>query len=201
MICIEPVVDERAARRRIERKRLARLRRLLGRVLRVGGACADEDISPAASSRFRRSLPYLELVRLPYHHLVFEAATRGVTREAHVLVGGCDGQFTLMDMSSLRLGELSEVETFGATIDEGQAVQLARSGLVAAVLRSPGWGGKPRIGELMGSEVVQYPFWVYYHERRAGRLDIKVLDAVTGKLPGPKVKGSILQAFVRARDG
>ncbi len=81
-------------------------------------------------------------------------------------------------------------------IDRGQAVEIARTQLTTAILRGSGWGSAPRLGDVLESDVVGYPFWVYYFERRRGRLDIKLLDAVTGRSPGPKTKATLLQAFV-----
>ncbi len=141
----------------------------------------------------------MEVVWLPCYWMKIEATRKGTSRPVDVLVGGCDGQFTLADLSGVTYESHPDVQPFVPVIDDAEADRIARSGLVSAVLRSPGWRAKPTIGQTLQAELLQYPFWVYTFERRRGRLDIKVLDALTGALPGPKTKASILRAFVDAR--
>ena len=105
----------------------------------------------------------------------------------------------MVDLSSLTIESQEDVEHFSPTLDEAGAVEAARSGLITAVLRSPGWSAKPRVGSLRSVELLQYPFWVYYFERRRGLLDAKLLDAVTGRPTGGKVKDAMMAAFVEAR--
>ncbi len=140
----------------------------------------------------------MDVVWLPYYRVTIESVAKGQSRQIDTLVGGHDGSFAVMDLAGLTLEPQPQAEHFDPTLDEAEADQIARSGLVAAILRSPGWASKPTVGDTHRVELIQYPFWVYTFERRRGRLDIKVLDAVTGNLPGPKVKGSILEAFVSA---
>jgi hypothetical protein len=47
-------------------------------------------------------------------------------------------------------------------------------------------------------EIVQHPFWAYYFRRLGGKLDVKLLDAVTGSLAGPKGKVALIAALERA---
>lgn len=197
MRCIQPVVDRRTALERLERQRFRRFRRfirtLLGRLPR--------SAPTSSSSDFNRPLPYMEIVWLPCYHIAVETTSKGVVRQANVLVGGCDRQFSLVGQPGPVFETRKDVEPFPPTIGQAEAADLAQSGLVSAVLRSPGWRGKPKIGQTRSVELVNQPYWVYYYERRPGRLDIKVLDAVTGKTPGPKTKLAMIQAFIDAGRG
>ena len=51
------------------------------------------------------------------------------------------------------------------------------------------------MGDLVSSDLLLYPFWVYYYERKPGALDILIEDAVTGAKGGAKTKAAILNAF------
>lgn len=141
----------------------------------------------------------MEVVWLPCYWMKIEATQKGTSGPVDVLIGGCDGQFTLADLSGVAFESPPDAEPFPPVLDDARADQIARTGLVTAILRSPGWRAKPTLGQTLQVELLQYPFWVYTFERRRRRLDIKVLDAVTGSLPGPKTKASILRAFVDAR--
>lgn len=154
-----------------------------------------------SSGGFRRPLPYMEVVWLPCYHVRIETVFKGTPRPVDALVGGYDGQCAMMDLSELTFASRDDVEHFPPAISQADAVEIARASLVAAILRSPGWGTKPKIGQTLHVELVQYPFWAYYFERRAGRLDVRVLDAITGKLPGPKTKLAMIQAFIDAGRG
>jgi len=195
---ILPVVDQDTAREKLERQRFKRLRRSLTALLnRLPSRHRDAAGPPAP----RRPLPYMEVVWMPAYHVTIDLTAKGRTHPVDVMVGGRDDQFAMMNMADLTFDRHADPESFPPTIDEPQAEQVARSGIVTAILRTPGWGAKPTIGQTRHIELVQYPFWVYHFERRAGLLDIKILDAVTGNLPGPKTKSTILRAFVEGRDG
>lgn len=160
------------------------------------------QLTPAEPSiELEHPLPYMEIVRLPCYLIAVETIAKGSARDVDVLIGGCDGQFALVGAAGLGFESDDGIEAFPPTINESEAIQQAQSGLVTAIMRSPGWGAKPDIGGVASVELVQAPYWVYYYERRRGRLDIKVLDAVTGNIPGPKVKLSMIQAFVNADCG
>ncbi len=192
---IQPVVDRDAARERLQRRRFDRLRRwaraLVGALPRPNRSAGDAEL--------RQRLPHLELVWLPRYRITIEAATRTETRRANVLIDARDGQATLIDLTDVSLAAHPEAETYAPRLDEHEAVQIARSTLVTAILRSPGWSSKPKIGQTLDVELLQYPLWAYTFERRRGRLDLKVLDAVTGSPGGPKTKATLLAAFVEAR--
>jgi hypothetical protein len=196
---IQPTVDQDAARQRFEHQRFKRLRQALSAGLRYLSPANLLTDRSARVVESHRPLPYMEVVWLPYYHLCIETVAKGASRPVDVLVSSHDGQFAMMDLSGLTFASLDDAEHFDPIMSQDDAVEIARTSLVAAILRSPGWGTKPKIGQTLHVELVQYPFWTYTFERRRGRLDIRVLDAITGKLPGPKTKGTILQAFVAAK--
>ena len=75
----------------------------------------------------------------------------------------------------------------------------ARGEITSALMAHLGLASEERLREVLGVDLLHWPIWVYYYERQPGRLDIRVLDAVTGSKPGPRVRVSLLDAFAAAK--
>lgn len=192
MSFIRPVVDRDTAWQRLDRRRL---RRLSVAWSRVTGRGRRGDGSPSAPGRYRRPLPYLEILWLPCFRVTFEVASGGRTSTVDVLVGGHDRQVTICQAADIQWDSEDGRERFGPDVTETEAPALARRGLLAALSRGRRWGARPSMGEAVGVQLVHYPFWVYYFERRKRMLDVRMLDAVTGSLAGPKAKAALFAAL------
>ncbi len=179
---IKPSISSDDAGRRIERRWWHRFR------------CWK--VTPAEPG----ALPRLELVCLPHYLVTVEVISTGKRREVVTTVEAYAGTFGLFD-DRLPCELRSDHACFPPRISEAEAIEIARNELQMALLRSRGGSRKPLVGEVQDVAMLQYPYWVYYYERRKGRLDIKVLDAVTGGPPGPKIKASLLAAFIDTRSG
>jgi len=186
---IEPRVPESAAVRFFERRRFANLWGLLRRRSSAAGN----------SSEGERRLPCIELVWLPYYIITIKARSSRGGGEITVSVEGYSGAFAIFQMhADVVEGEVGG-ETFAPKLNEKEATRIARSQLLATIMRQRGGREKPVPGEVIRVELLQYPLWVYYYERRRERLDIRVLDALNGSKPGPRLKASILTAFASAK--
>lgn len=173
-------IDADEARRRIERRWWHRL---------WGGATPK----PGA-------LPRLELVRLPYFLVKAEVTLRGQSRAVAVLVEGQSGAFSIVEEAALVCEPRADGPLLPARRSPSEAADIARDALVSSLIRSRASRGRlPTVRNVHAVDVVAYPYWVYYYPRGRGHLDIKVIDALTGDRPGPKVKDSLLSAFVAAR--
>jgi hypothetical protein len=153
------------------------------------GACAGNGATG-------RRLPYLEIVWLPHYRVTFETVRADQRSTVDTLIGGHDRQVTICDFNGVLWDSEAAHETFDPELRETEAPELARRGLLAALLR--GRGPKPSIGKMLNLQLVHYPYWAYYYERRGGLLDVKMLDAVTGSPAGPKTKVAFLAALVKA---
>lgn len=192
---IEPAVDEAAARQRL---RPGRFSRLMGSLLyrwdqfvRRQTKRAGTDVTPQATP----DLPRLELIWMPAYRMTVAARVKGNDRTATVLVGGRDGTVRVVDGRTLEL-QPHDGDVFPATVNASRATEAAQTGLTNVVRSTPGMGVRPDVGDTSGIAPVAYPYWVETYERRPGRLDIRVLDAVTGQPAGPRVKIAIVEAFV-----
>ena len=87
-------------------------------------------------------------------------------------------------------------ELFPPKLDEAAAVGLGRKELLRAIMRRRGQRDKPYLEETLSTDLYYYPYWAYYFERRRGRLDMAVLDAVTREKGGAKTRAGILSALV-----
>jgi len=141
----------------------------------------------------------LERVWMPYYLFEYGLESKGLERSVVVSVDGWAGEFSLFGTSPTVNDESIEEDWYSPKLDGDEAQAIAKRELALAVLRRRSRGEKPSVGGLLSSDLLLYPFWVYYYERRPGALDILVQDAVTGAKGGAKTKVAILEAF-KAQD-
>ena len=119
-------------------------------------------------------------------------------------IEGFSGSFAIFEMSAAVMDGESPGETFPPVITGEAAEALARDGLVTTLLRRSGQARRARPAATLSVELLRWPYWVYYHRRRRGGMDIQLLDAATGSRPGHKIKLGLLNAFrnqSRSRQG
>jgi hypothetical protein len=184
MLHLEPRNDLAAALRFFNR------RRWLRRVLRLG--------LPYPHTLSNR-LPYAELVWMPFYLITYRVTSRRGTGTTDVSVDAYLGAFGVFQMHANLLDEPVEGEIFPPHMAEDEAITFGRKRLLETIMFRRGHRNKPVPGEAENITVFYYPFYVYYYERRRGKLDIRVFDAVRGENPGSKTKGSILRAMVHSR--
>lgn len=185
-------VSAERAWRRLHRPPLTRLRRV---ARRIAGR------TEPAPQQLHGKLPYLEVVWLPSHLLTFR--TELSERPAHALVGGFDGTCTVTDLRTVRWEDAPEREVFVPSIDTDNARTIAAGQLARMHARRPGLRGRS-VPAAESSELVQYPYWVYYYGRRPmtrwkRRIDLRLLDAVTGQPAGARAKNGFLTALSSTR--
>jgi hypothetical protein len=125
---------------------------------------------------------HLELIHLPAYFIVSsgEAGARGL------LIDAQEGHAAAVDLSQASW-EQREPD-FACAIDHAGALELARLWRLAN-RGNPASAGQPRV------ELIGYPYWVYYYRRAAGKLDAKLVDAVSGARAGPRTKIALLAAL------
>ena len=119
-------------------------------------------------------------------------------RDVAATVEAYSGSFALFDDRTASREPEADRPCFPPQIEPEDAAEIARNGLQVALLRGRRGQRNAVVGQVRRVDILQYPFWVYYYERRKNRLDIKILDAVTGGPPGPKVRTSLLAAILAA---
>ena len=137
----------------------------------------------------------VELVWLPSYLVTIELELRGVRSNVTCTVEGLSGSFAIFQMHAQIEDGHPDGESFEAVLDAETAEKLARDLLVKSILRRRGRAGKPIPGATQRVEALLWPYWVYYHRRRGGRMDIALLDGATGDRPGHKIKLGLLEAF------
>lgn len=144
-------------------------------------------------------LPYAELVWMPHYLITFRVVSPKGPGESDVSVDAYLGAFAIFQMhDQLREGEMEE-DAFPPEMPAAQAVADARKRLLQSIMYRRGHRNKPYPEEALALQTFYYPFYVYYYERRRGKLDIKVFDPVRGENPGSKTKNAILRAMVVQR--
>ncbi|NUM54960.1 MAG: hypothetical protein HUU46_15035 [Candidatus Hydrogenedentes bacterium] len=144
-----------------------------------------------------RALPYLELVWMPQYLMTF--AMHGIRgpETACVTVDAYSSQFALFFAENQVRSGVPDGELPEPDLSPARAEATARANAHKWLLRYHRVR-RLTIGALVSIEVLRYPFWVYYYQRRRGLLDVRIADAVTGELPGSKTKYAIVRAFQRA---
>lgn len=189
MECIRPSIDETQARGRFERRRFGdRLRRLLYYV---------SAFSPRSIDGISKELPHLEQVWLPHYLVEVSVDHGGRMREVSVLVGGHDPHAAIVARNRIALEERPLEESFAPRLTPEEAIDAARQAVVKALSQRGRWRATLELAA--APRVVQHPYWAYYFARRGGRLDVRLLDAVTGQPTGPKVKAALLAALADRR--
>lgn len=184
MIAVRPQVAAESARQHFERGWWSRLRR------RRSEPCDATPDGPTLS------LPRLECVYLPYYRVIIESAGPQASQDVATTVEAHAGTFSLFDPTRVTLDPAADGLTFPPKLSIDAAVDIARHGLELCAQSSRTRHKRIKVGRAKQVDVLHYPYWVYYHARRRGAIDIKVLDAITGTAPGPKIKMSILTALI-----
>ncbi len=177
-------IGANAARAKIEKSKSFRIDRLVA-------AFVPSFLPPIQTSR---TLPFLELVWMPQYLMTFAMHGRRGAETAGVTVDGMTGQFTLFFAEHQVCEGAPEGESPEPAIGPDRAEAIARRAAQSWLLRYHRVR-RLNIGALESIAVLRYPFWVYYYQRRRGLLDLRVMDAVTGELPGSKLKYGIVRAF------
>ncbi len=148
-----------------------------------------------------RQLPCIERVWMPAYAVRLRTAVREKESMMWVSVDAWSDYFSILEaQEELAVHELQE-EVFPPKIDEAQAADISRKGLMRFILAQRGQINKPTIESVEEVVLYYYPVYVYYGRRFGKYLDIKVLDGYTGKSGGAKMRISVLDAFVAQRKG
>jgi hypothetical protein len=138
----------------------------------------------------RASTARIELTLLPYYLVTFgESSTK-----LRFLASAQNDHVARFNHARLRWRQCDEGQVLPAIITPQLAEQHAQAFLSRAALASG--RSAQAIGVPLSAELVAYPYWVYYYQRSAGKLDAKLLDAVTGAPAGPRVKSAFLAAIL-----
>jgi hypothetical protein len=186
MTYIEPRVSEAAARRFFQR-RPGTLWGLLG----PGRLRASDANQP-------KPLPHLELIWIPYFLVPIHVRSRRGPGTIHVSVEAHSGAFAVFQMHENLVEGTPRGEAFTPKVDAEEAKRIGRQELLRTIMRRRGQREKPVIEDADEPSVFYYPYWVYYYERRRGRLDIRLCDALTREKGGTRTKAGVLSAFMAA---
>jgi len=189
--CLTVRIASKRAAGFFERPRLLNLYGLLVKPTRVAKR-SDPD---------SRKLPFLECLWMAAYAVLVRTTVRRAESNIWTSVDGCSGDVTLFD-AVVELSPCEKtVDFLPPGLDETAAAAAARAGLQKHILRRRGQINKPVIEGVDQILLYYYPVWVYYYRRRRRYIDIKVLDAVTGKPAGAKVRVGVLNALVASRRG
>lgn len=146
-------------------------------------------------------LPRLELIYFPYYLVEIAVSSSKGPGTVQLSVEGCSGAFAFFEQSENFIGDMPQNgDVFSPSLDEAKAQEIARDELLSATMRRRSTHGeKPYATGVVDCGLFHYPLWVYYYERRKGRISVMVRDAVVGAPIGNRTRNGILQAFIEKR--
>lgn len=142
---------------------------------------------------FRRRPAQVELLWMPFFLVTLELGEGDERAALHVLVDGRSGHAVRLE------GEVAWQPTVPLLavplLGETEALQRARTLLRRGLLLRRGRSPVPLAPAGQRAELVAYPFWMQVFERRAGRFDVRLLDAVGGRRAGADTRRAVLSAL------
>jgi hypothetical protein len=190
-LCLPGRLDGGNIAQTIRRPRLTNFYGLLSPQIKI--ARKNEPLS--------RTTPFLERLWLPGYAVLLHTKSRQAEKDVWTSVSGLSGHFTLLDCAEeLTTAEIGD-DYFPPALEEAQAAEIAKKGLMRFVIGQRGQINKPVVESVLQVRVYFYPYWVYYFRRLFGKFDIKVFDASTGKSAGPRVRAEVINAMVTASKG
>ena len=188
-LCLPSLIGAEAAIQRFNERKLRNLYGLLARHIRI--AAPDNPGS--------RKPPFIERLWLPAYAVCVHSQLRDKEIRTWTTVDGMAGYFAFLDSKEdLAPRELAE-ESFPPVVTRDQAEAAARRGLLQFIMRQRGQFNKPLIEAVGEIQLYHSPVWVLYFHSLTRRVDIKVLDAYTGKPGGAKMRVGVLDALIAAR--
>ena len=188
-LCLPSLIGADSAVQRFSKRKLRNLYGLFARRIHI----AEPGISAS------RTPPFIERLWLPAYAVCVHSKLREKESHTWTSVDGLAGYFAFLDNTAdLASRKLSE-ETFPPIVTHEQAEAAARKGLLQFILRQRGQFNKPTIDAVEEVRLYHFPVWVLYFHRFNRRVDIKVIDAYTGKPGGAKMRVGVLDALVAAR--
>jgi len=154
---------------------------------------------PAAPEAGKGVLPRLERIWMPWHAVQFSTENRQTTGSVCVALDAWSGIVVIFDRKAALEERLIEEVLFPSPLEEQKAVQLARQGLLQAIMRRRGQLNKPVIQECQWISLFYCPLWADYHRRRFRGIDLRLMDAYTGEDAGSRIRAGVLNALVAER--
>ncbi len=136
-----------------------------------------------------------ECVWAPVYLVTIPMIERGAAIPFPCAVDALGGAFALFAMAEAIVPGEPEGERLGPVLTPEEADDIARTSLVAAMLRRRRKSPTAQLGDTVSIELLRWPYWVFYHRRANGAISIRVLDAATGGRVGHKIKLGLLEAF------
>ena len=188
-LCLPAHIGGEQAARHFSRPRLRNLFGLLARPARVA-----LKLDPST-----RVPPFVERLWMPAYAVCLHTVSSQGERSVWMSVEAISGEVALFECIDELVPRERDDDWFPPAIDDAQAAELARKGMLRYVMAQRGQLNKPVVDAVEDIRPYHFPVWVYYYCRHGKYVDVKVLDGRTGKLAGAKMRISVINALVAAR--
>lgn len=141
---------------------------------------------------------HVHLVWMPHYLIDLKIESTKGTAIQQVTLDTYGSVFALWNIDAPPSTGLPKGECFPPRMDVDAGVDKAILALTKTTLHMRGQKGKPHVIGSSGIQLLYYPYWVYYFERKKGLLDMKIVDGAMGERPGNQIKRAILEAFIKS---
>ena len=142
--------------------------------------------------------PFIERLWMPAYAVCLQTVKEGKKSLLWTSVDAWSGIFSFLDgMADLAVRAVAE-EAFSFNLSRMHAEEIARRGVLQYTLRQRQFR-RPVVEGVEEVRTYHFPVWVYYYRRLSRRIDIRVLDAYTGKPGGSRMRMAVINALIRAR--
>jgi len=133
---------------------------------------------------------------MPYYVIKIELDGPRGSDSLQTTVDAFEGAFAIYMPRDEPVDAPLEGAVFEPEMPEEDAIDISRKGVLNWLLL---YQRKRRMTtrDARIVDLLRYPFWVYYYQRRRGLIDLRIIDAVSGDQPGAKTKHAIVRAFQR----
>ena len=145
-----------------------------------------------------RVMPFIELLWMPAYAVCLQTLKEDKSILVWTSVDGWSAIFSFLDgIADLDTREVAE-QAFPLNASRALAEEVSRKSVLQYTLRQRQFK-RPVIESVKEVRTYHFPVWVYYYQRLSKRIDIRVLDAYTGKPGGSRMRMAVINALIAAK--
>lgn len=158
-----------------------------------------QELLARGAWKFSASKPILrvQLFYLPSYLIKLQVSANDEEKQQHVCVDALDGVLAFIDPQHLSFSQTGTIKTCPYVLPQDKAEALAVEQYRRHLLRSSlHTRVRMEVKGVLSVSSLYYPFWIGFFKRK-GKLDFRVIDAVSGHMQGAAVKPVFIKALLQ----
>ena len=160
-----------------------------------------QELLARGAWKFSAAKPILrvELFYLPSYLIKLQVSANNEEKQQHICVDALDGVLAFIDPINLTFSRTENIKTCPYFLPQEKAESLAveqyRRHLLQSSLQTR---VRMEVKRFLSTSSIYYPFWIGFFKRK-GKLDFRVIDAVSGQMQGAAVKPVFIKALLQEK--